>query len=225
MNKRYNSLFIDLDDTLLDFSSDEKKAILNTLEKYNLPCSEDVYTVYSEIENWQYFNLGQEFDAKTLITSRFKVLLKMLEAENIDEISDDYYSAMCNGHKLKKGALKVLRYLKSQGYKLYLTTNGFPSFQYKRIKSSGISGFFDGIFISEEIDFKKPTKMYFEYVMNHIPESNRSKVLIIGDAPTADVLGGLNSGIDTCWICGRDKQCRYRYTYKVSNIEQLLNIL
>ena len=225
MNRRYNSLFFDLDDTLLDFTFDEKNAILTTLEKYELPCGEDVYITYTEIENWQVFNLGCDINSKTMVTSRFKVLLKMLEATNTEEIIDYYYSLISKSHKLKKGTLKVLSYLKNKGYKLYLTTNGFPEFQYKRIKASRISGYFDGIFISEEIGSAKPSSSFFNYVMNHIPESNRSKVLIIGDAPTADILGGINSKIDTCFLSENNKVCRFKYTYKIKNISDLLEIL
>jgi len=107
LEKRYNSLFIDLDDTLLDFTGDEKKSVLNTLEKYGLPFSDDVYTTYTEIENWQFFNLGEEINAKAYITCRFKVLLKMLEVTDTATIVDDYYTTLCNSHKLKKDALKV----------------------------------------------------------------------------------------------------------------------
>jgi 2-haloacid dehalogenase len=225
LKKRYNSLFIDLDDTLLDFTGDEKIAVLSTLDKYGLPSDEDAYTLYTEIENWQVFNLGEEIDAKAFITNRFKILLKILEAENIDAIAEDYYITMSKSHKLKKNTLKVLRYLKEQGYKLYITTNGYAEFQYKRIKASRISKFFDGIFVSEEINLHKPSKIYFDYVLNHIPESNRSRVLIIGDAPTADILGGINAKIDTCFLNDKDKLCKYKFTYKIRNICELMEIL
>ena len=225
LEKKYNSLFIDLDDTLLDFSSDEKKAVLKTLEKFGLPCEDDVYMAYTEIENWQLFNLGEEIDAKKFVTSRFKILLKMLEAKDIESISDSYYETLRKSHKLKTNAIKVLTYLKERGYKLYITTNGYHEFQYDRIKASRIFDFFDGIFISEEINLHKPAKNYFDYVLNRIPESNRSKVLIIGDAPTADILGGINSKIDTCFLNDKDKLCKYKYTYKIEKLSDLTKIL
>ncbi|MEE1054318.1 MAG: HAD hydrolase-like protein [Acutalibacteraceae bacterium] len=145
MNKRYNILLFDLDDTLLDFTGDEKKAISTVLERHGLPCGEDVLEAYYNLDNWQTFMMG-DISAKTVITNRFSVLLKILEAENIKELADEYYSLMLSSHKLIKGALKLLRRLKSEGYKLYITTNGYPEFQYKRIKDARIANFFDGIF-------------------------------------------------------------------------------
>ena len=224
MNKRYNILLFDLDDTLLDFTGNEKKAISTVLERHGLPCGEDVLEAYYNLDNWQTFMMG-DISAKTVITNRFSVLLKILEAENIKELADEYYSLMLSSHKLIKGALKLLRRLKSEGYKLYITTNGYPEFQYKRIKDARIANCFDGIFISEEIDLRKPTPAFYKYVFNRVPESKLSNILIIGDAQTSDILGGINAGIDTCWYNPNGRKGRYRPTYQIKTYEELEKIL
>lgn len=225
--RKYNSLLFDLDDTLLDYSGAEIKAALSVLENHNLPHTSDVAELFSNINNWHTFELGKEITAFDVIVYRFTVLLKMLEvsSEHQKEMKSEFYYLMQNSHKLKVGALKTLRYLKNEGYKLYITTNGYPDFQYKRIKAAKIAGLFSGIFISEEINQKKPSRAFFDYVMNNIPESSRSRVLIIGDAPTADIFGGINSEIDTCWISDANRQCKYKYTYKITKIDELIKLL
>ena len=115
--------------------------------------------------------------------------------------------------------------MKKEGYRIYLTTNGYSEFQRKRIKDAKIQNLFDGIFISEEIDLRKPSRSFFDYVMNRVPESNRSNVLIVGDAPTADILGGINCGINTCWINPDNNKCKYKYTYQIKKIGDLRDIL
>ncbi len=228
MAKRYNSLLIDLDDTLLDYSNDEKKAIKAVLEKNGIPFSSDVLELYSEInDNGHTFVLGKEITAKSFITNHFVKLLRLLEVrgEMAEDLADEYYQEMLNSHKLKTGALKVLRYLKKSGYKLYITSNGYPEFQYKRMKDAKIYNLFDGAFISEEIGLKKPSRGFFEYVIRHIPESNRSKILVIGDAPAADIFGGINSKLDTCWLKNGDKLCKYKFNYIINSIEELIEIL
>ena len=208
MNERkYNCLFIDLDDTLLDYSNEECNAVLAVLQNHGMPYSPDILTLFEEINDWHSFELGKVITCFDVITNRFMRLAKMLEfkGEQLFQMQNEFYDIMCKSHKLKSGALKTLNYLKGEGYKLYITSNGYPEFQYKRIKSAKIMNYFDGIFISEEIGVKKPAVSFFDYVMNRIPESSRSKVLIIGDAPTADILGGLNSKIDTCWIADLGK--------------------
>ena len=119
----------------------------------------------------------------------------------------------------------MLRKLKKEGYKLYIATNGYPEFQYARIKAARLMNLFDGIFISEEIDRRKPSPSYFKYLFERIPESNHSKYLMIGDAQTTDILGGINAGIDTCWYNPRGKKGRYVPTYEIKFFEELEKIL
>lgn len=224
MSKKYKILLFDLDDTLLDFTGDEKRSIATVLSNHGLPNGEDVIETYYTIENWQVFEMGN-ITAKTAITTRFKQLLKMLEADNEQVIIDEYYELMINSHKLISGALKLLRSLKNAGYRLYITTNGYPEFQRKRIKDARIEKYFDGIFISEEIDLRKPTPAFYKYVFNRIPESNRANVLIIGDAQTSDILGGINAGIDTCWYNPKGKKGRCIPTYEIKYFEELEKII
>lgn len=225
--RKYKSLFIDLDDTLLDYSGDEIKAVKATFEENGLDYSDDIQKLYNEIEVWHSFEMGQEIGAKTIVTNKFKQLLKLLEFESdeIFDLSDYFYNLMLKSHKVKNGAIKVLKDLKEKGYNIYLTTNGFPDFQYNRIRASRLSKYFDGIFISEEIDLRKPSRGFFEYVIKHIPESNLSRILVIGDAPSADIFGGINSKLDTCWLNEKNYSCKYKPTYTIKSIIELLDIL
>ena len=224
MNKKYKILLFDLDDTLLDFSTDEKTAIKAVLENHNLYTGEDIIEMYYTIEDWQSFKMG-DISAKTVITSRFCALLNLLQVDNIEEIADEYYTLMQNSHKVISGAISLLKKLNDKGYLIYLSTNGYPEFQYPRIKASRITKYFKGIFISEEIDFRKPTLSFYKYILNRVPASSKSDILIIGDAQTADILGGINSGIDTCWYNPKGDKGRYKSTYEIKSYKDLEKIL
>jgi len=65
---------------------------------------------------------------------------------------------------------------------------------------SGLYKFFNEIFDSQSIGFQKPDRRFFEHVLNYIDDKKLDKLLIIGDSPTTDILGGINMGIDTCWF-------------------------
>ncbi len=224
MNKKYKIILFDLDDTLLDFTGDEKRAITKVLSDYELPCGKDVIETYYTIENWQTFEMGN-VNSKTAITTRFMHLLKLLKAKQIQKIADEYYELMLNSHKLLSGVQKLLKGLKQEGYRLYITTNGYPEFQRKRIKDARLEKYFDGIFISEEIDLRKPSPSFYRYVFNRLPESKLSNILIIGDAQTSDILGGINSGIDTCWYNPSGRSGRFKPTYEIKYFEELEKIL
>ena len=223
--RKYTSLLFDLDDTLLDYSYDEQKAVLKVLSDNDICHSENVIEVYQKFNMWHSIELGNEITAKTIITYNFSQLLKLLQFKgDYEKLTDEFFAIMSNSHTVKSGALKVLKTLSERGYRIYLTSNGFPEFQYKRIKAARLLKYFNGIYISEEIGFQKPSRAFFDYVLRRIPESDRSKVLVIGDAPASDIFGGINSKLDTCLVKS-SRICKYNPTYSVSELTDLLDIL
>jgi len=55
----------------------------------------------------------------------------------------------------------------------------------------------------------------------------RDKILIIGDSLTADVAGGNNAGIDTCWLNPKDiaNQTGATPTYEITDLKQILTVI
>ncbi len=43
-------------------------------------------------------------------------------------------------------------------------------------------------------------------------EVDLERVLMVGDNPDSDVLGGMNAGIDTCWLNVHSKSCPEAYS-------------
>lgn len=223
--KRYNVLFFDLDDTLLDTTGDEIRTIEKVFGDYSIPYSSDVADIYKNKTDWQTYTLG-ELSVKAEFTNKFCQLLDMLLIkDNRKEMVDDYFETFQKTRKVVPSAVKVLTALKKQGYKIYLTTNGYSDVQRKRLKLARLEKFFDGIFISGDFDLRKPSKAYFDYVFGRIPESNRSKVLVIGDAQSTDILGAKNAGFDSCWFNPSRQAPKYNSTYEVNNMNDLFNLL
>ena len=85
-------------------------------------------------------------------------------------------------------------------YRMYLVTNGTLSVQKGRLKSSGISRYFEDIFISEELGYNKPGREYFDCCFSRIPDFHKETAVIVGDSLTSDIQGGINAGIRTIWF-------------------------
>ena len=98
-----------------------------------------------------------------------------------------------------EGALEVCQSL-SVFHRLFVITNGITKTQIKRLKHSGLFEFFEETFDSQSIGFQKPSKEFFDCVMNNIKDFDIKEALIIGDSLNTDIKGGLLSGIDTCWV-------------------------
>ena len=71
-----------------------------------------------------------------------------------------YETLLAHGHYFINGAEELLETLYGK-YQMYLVTNGTLSVQKGRLKSSGISTYFEDIFISEELGYNKPSVEYF----------------------------------------------------------------
>ena len=66
---------------------------------------------------------------------------------------------------------------------------------------------------------------YFDYVLENIPEKDKSKIIVIGDSMSSDILGGINSGLDTLWFNPTGEKAVYEPTYTAKNFAELIEIL
>ena len=161
-----------------------------------------------------------------IFAGRFQSFLELYgEKGDPEKISKEYSCGLSLEHQTVEGAHDIVKLLKSRGYKVYATTNGLSSTQYRRIKESGLGELFDGVFVSEDAGSQKPDTEYFDFVISHIPEKDKSKMLVVGDSPSSDILGGINSGIDTCWYNPNGMTSKYKPTYEIKSLEELKEIL
>ena len=72
----------------------------------------------------------------------------------------------------------------------------------------------------------KPDKRIFEHTFSMIGEVELSNILMVGDNPDSDILGGMNAGVDTCWLNANQQACpegvKATYTVKTLNDLQVL---
>ncbi len=223
----YSTLFLDLDNTLLDFNKAEEVAVKRVLGEFSLPCDDKAVKIYSEINRsyWERFERG-EIPKSDIFEGRFISFTKHYGVTaDTAAISKKYCEYLSEGYFTIDGTFKILKYLKEKGYKLYATTNGFSFTQHRRVKESGLLPYFDAVFVSEDINHQKPEKEYFDCVIEKIPEKDRSQILIVGDSQSSDILGGINSGIATCWFNPKNQKATYKSEYEIKTLEELKNIL
>lgn len=194
-------LFLDLDDTILDFHKAEHIAIGRTFETMGLSPTDEVRSLYSRINkrHWEMLERG-ELTREQVLVRRFEVLFRELGLE-VDGVkcARTYERFLGIGHYFLPGAQEAVEAL-SQTYRLFLASNGTASVQAGRMTSAGLYPYFERVFVSQEIGFNKPSKAYFEACFAQIPGFDREKCLMVGDSLTSDILGGINAGIKTCWV-------------------------
>lgn len=224
----YRFLFLDLDDTILDFQKAEKNALCQTLTTFGISPTEEICSRYSAINkaHWQRLERKELTRAEVLL-GRFATLIDELGL-SVDAAvcAQRYEERLSHGHDFLPGAYDALVRL-SRSYRLFLASNGTKSVQQRRIASAGIAPFFENIFISQEIGANKPDIAYFRRCFSQIPDFVPEEALIVGDSLSSDILGGRNAGISTCWINPRHlpKYPDILADYEIETLTQLYPLL
>ena len=221
-------LFLDLDDTILDFHMAEYVALSKTLSSCGITPTDEICALYSRInqEHWEMLERKEITRAQVLL-GRFQTLYDRLGIrKDASDVAEKYEENLAQGHFFLPGAEEALHTL-FENYKLYLVSNGTANVQEGRLKSAGIGKYFQEIFISQEIGANKPDKVYFDRCFARIPDLDRKKAMIVGDSLTSDILGGINAGIVTCWVAPEGKTARadIRPDYRIHSLAELPDLL
>ena len=225
----YRYLLFDIDNTLLDFSAGERAALFQTMQEMNLPIQEPDYRMYLSINQsvWSKFEAGL-LDSKAVQRLRFEEFAAYLHRDPAEgpALNERYVENLSRQAILLDGALDALRQL-SRRYRLAVVTNGLTLVQRERLERSGFLPFLAGVFISQEMGVQKPSREYFDYVLNALGDLDRTQYLVIGDSPSADIQGGVNAEIDTCWFLkdGSAQSASELPTYTVHGYPELLRLL
>ena len=226
---KYEIIIFDADETLFDFRKSEKDALKNTLLEFNIVYDEKHHLrVYQEINTaiWREFEDGL-ITQKKLKIERFKRLSDKLNVVfDETEFAKSYMKHLSYASYLYDDSIALVESLHKK-YRLTIVTNGLKDVQDNRIKKSIIAKYFEDIIVSEEANVAKPDPTIFELSLSNIKHTDKSKVLIVGDSLTSDIQGGINSGIDTCWLNSNKKinQTGIKPTYEIFNLMELNDIL
>lgn len=194
-------IFLDLDDTILDFHRSESVALSKTLRSLNVNPTDEVVARYSEINlaHWKALE-RKELTRQQVLTGRFHQLFHELGMNVSPNVAQSLYEKnLSESHFFIDGAPRLLMTL-SRKYPLYIASNGTTVVQNSRIASAGIGRYFKGIFLSQELGADKPQIEFFERATNQILGYTPEESIILGDSLTSDIQGGINAGMHTCWF-------------------------
>lgn len=220
-------LFIDLDDTILDFHKAEAVALRKTLLEFGIDPTPETCSLYSNINRacWEALERGEMERSQIGVTRFTRLFSRLGVSADAARCNDDYWRQLSIGHYFLPGAEEALPVLAAD-YKLYIASNGSKSVQPSRLESAGIEKYFQAIFISEDIGADKPAKAFFDRCFARIPGFDPQKAMIVGDSLTSDIQGGINAGIKTCWVNPNHKQPGdIKPDYEIETLSQLPELL
>ena len=220
-------LFLDLDDTILDFHKAERIALSKTILDFGVEPTEEVLQLYHVINKWHWeqLELGTLTRAEVLV-NRFGVLFEKL-GKTVDptDCARAYEKNLSVGHYFLPGAEEAVAAL-SKKYRLFLASNGTASVQKGRMTSANLYRFFETVFVSQEIGYNKPSPDYFNACFASIPGFDKEKTIMVGDSLSSDIKGGINAGIRTVWVNPDHKDCgEIKPDYEIEALSQLEALL
>ena len=220
-------VFIDIDDTLLDFTKCANDAIKSACNKFGVPYTTTLVDTFHPINLDLWHRLEKkEVTKEKLFDTRFQIVFDKLGIKADGIVFETAFRE--NFHEsaiLVDGARDLLEYLRSK-YKVYVASNASMHQQTNRMKRAELDGYIDGYFVSEEIGFPKPQKEFFDACFKALPDMKPQDVVMIGDSLSADIKGACEYGLKTIWYNHRNEPTAdVKCDYIVSRLSEIKNIL
>ncbi len=200
------AIWIDIDNTLLDFDAYVKQTMQTGFAKFGLRAyTPDMYLVFTEENNALWHQIEQkQLTFPELEKIRWNRVFARLEIPFDGTVFERYFRAcLYDSAILEAGAAEMLAALQEK-YLLCVASNGPYEQQVHRLEIAGIKPYFDGFFISEKIGASKPAHEFFDAAFaaqnagRSLPISP-AETLILGDSLTSDIAGGKAYGMQTCY--------------------------
>ncbi|WP_070966053.1 pyrimidine 5'-nucleotidase [Vibrio sonorensis] len=221
---KYEWILFDADETLFHF--DAFRGMQLMFERRGVAFDQQDFEQYQKVNKplWDDYQNG-DITAQEIKHQRFVEWANKLNTSTF-ELNSEFLNAMADICTPIPGALDLVESLQGKA-KLGIITNGFTELQQIRLQKNGMSDYFEQVIISEEVGVAKPDIGIFQHALNEMGNPCKSKVLMVGDNPKSDVLGGLQFGIETCWLNRSGSQTidGIEPHYNVSSLHDLKRIL
>lgn len=189
-----NYLF-DLYGTLIDIRTDENSGAF--WKKISAMCNgKPIKERYAELCAAQALPEGGEID---LFTVMQKITDEFGCAYSAAEFAEKFREASIKKLRLFDGAKELLLNLRRAGGKLYLLSNAQACFTRGELEKLDLADKFDGIILSSEIGFKKPSKKFFDIAFEKFGLSP-NECVYIGNDLRDDVQGARRAGMRSVYI-------------------------
>lgn len=224
----YKAIFIDIDDTLLDYIpccreafdaamnslsgiaglSAERSVSNNGLSGIAGPSGEDgLFQTFFEISGRLFseakHGLHTIAEVMELYPKEFIATIGYPESA-VDPFKHAFRAAWGKTHTLMPEARETLEALRAKGYRLFAASNSFAHLQRSRLEQAGILSFFEDTYISMDIGYDKPDIRFYQEALRRCG-LRPHEVLMVGDSMTTDILGAQNAGLGVIFFNRRNE--------------------
>ena len=205
----YKLLIIDLDDTIVNYTSAHKTAFDNAINYISEQCNyqvEDIISTHTRVKKELYEKYDKRYNRHDKFL-QFKLLcnqLKITHMATIQKIYEIYENTYLNNIKLHENCIEFLQLCNSKNMVLCIMSNNLLDIQLKVCIKLELDKFINGnqgctLFTSHEFTYEKPHEEPLEYILNYY-NVKKEEVLIVGDSISNDIDWGVKNNIAT-FLC------------------------
>ncbi|MBX3171018.1 MAG: pyrimidine 5'-nucleotidase [Candidatus Eremiobacteraeota bacterium] len=220
----YEWILFDADETLFHF--DACAGLQRMLKAYAVEWEEVHFEEYQVVNRplWVDYQEGR-ISAAQVQERRFANWAERLQVSSLT-LNSAFLSAMADICRPLEGAVSLLESLRGRA-RMGIITNGFGELQQIRLERTGLKEHFELVVVSEVVGVAKPHPEIFRHALELMGNPAPDRVLMVGDNPETDILGGMQAGLDTCWINwhGRTAPPGMAADYEVRSLAELEEIL
>ncbi len=202
MMDKITTVFLDVDNTLIDFNKSATKAMKDTFSHFSLPFSDDYVPVFFNVNDrlWEAVERN-ELTMTELHATRWKTIFEETHTDfNGVAFEQEFISQLSFSAIEVEGARDLLEYL-SKKYTLCVASNTSLALrQNKRLESLDFLKYFTHRFYSSEIGASKPSPEFFTSALNTLGNIPKDEIVFIGDSLSADIKGAEHFGIASIWF-------------------------
>ena len=213
----YRAIFLDIDDTLLDYIPCCREAFDFALAQIaNDPSpmtnEEELFELFFSISGRLFSEAKRGMhtvaEVMELYPREFVERMNELTNERVSELEIEqmtdtfkhaFRAAWGKTHTLVPHAQETLETLHAKGYRLFAASNSFGHLQRSRLEHAGILRFFEDTFISMDLGYDKPDIRFYQEALRRCNLSPE-EVIMVGDSMTTDVLGAQAAGIEAIYF-------------------------
>jgi putative hydrolase of the HAD superfamily len=203
-------LFLDLDDTILDFTAPGRRCwedLCTSFAPRLAPLRSDQLLAainrssalfWSDPERHRIGRLDLKSARRLVVAGAFR----QLQIDNRalgEELADTFTTRREELVQPFPGSLATLQRLQEDGIRMGLITNGRPEFQRAKLRRFELARYFDFILIEGEFGMGKPDPRVFQYGLERFGASPE-QVWMIGDDLEYDIRPAQELGLGTVWV-------------------------
>lgn len=209
-------IIFDLDDTLIPWKKEYNYEINKTLEKLNIPYTEEDAKQIS-IAFEEYENAYLTFQKYKMVQFINEYTKKQYPKELVYEIIKGWEN--CVPGRIDPEIIELLEYLNKK-YELVILTDWYVDSQKKRLEKVRILQYFQEVYGAEKTRRKPYPDAFVQAIGNNKPE----ECVMIGDDFERDIKGAIQAGLQAIYYCPIDNDVKGEFV-KVRNLEELRKIL